>query len=315
MNQLIRNVALLFITFLFFGCLVADEIFLAPQEPEVSLQTRAEQSIQEYILKRSETETYNSYGFSELVVKKPVLIHKLDSLDRVVQMNPKNEIARQNRDTLQALVRANKIQRTAVLEHFFTLKSDSTDFVNVFEIKYTLDDTLGVLQTDPKIILTIPASYKTLLDYYFYEYTLFIAPTYAEARQMSRKFYQYFKAQQEELSLTTRKSDFLKHTLEICKLVKVNGKFEQDRIVQGLFKLYMKERRKDIKLYEPIAFSSLFETIEENNDSLIGYYFFHKFTGEYAGAIDTNAVLIEMSPYYEIDQVFQLDQPYENYVN
>lgn len=314
MNPLIRNLSVVFLFILLSGCLIADEIFLEPPVPDVSLQTKAEKAIYQYIVKKSPNENYQSYGFSELIIRKPLHIQKRDSLDAALKKDPQNETLKAKRDTLNAFIKENNIERTAVLEHFFTLKNDTVDAINIFEIKYTLNDTLGVKETNPQIILTLPESYETTLDYYFYEYTIFIAPTYAEARQMSRKFYYYFKTQQEKLMLSTRKSDFLKHTLEICKLVKVNGKFEQDRIVQELFKTYIKEKRADIKSYTPVEFSPLYETIEESNDSLIEYYFFHKFTGEYNEKVDTNVVLIEMSPYYEIDQVFQLDQPFENYV-
>jgi hypothetical protein len=297
------------------GCLIADEIFLEPQKPKESLQTRAEKSVANYIRNQKGTTDYLSYGFNTVTIKKPVLINQLDSLNELVEKNPKDPTLKASRDSLQKFVHERNIERTALIKHFFTLKSDSAQQLNIFEIEYTLNDTLGVKSFNPEIALTLPASYKIYLDYYFYEHTLFIAPTYNEARQMSRTFYRYFKDHIETLQLSSRKSDFLKHTLEICKLIKVNGKFEQNRIVQSLFNIYMKEKRKDISDYHPLKYSDLYETKNDSDNSIVGYYFFHKFTGEYAEKVDTNVVLIELSPYYEIDQVFQLDQPFENYVN
>ena len=312
--RLIFLIVILFATTLS-GCLIADEIFLVQPKPEESLQTRAEKSVANFIRTQEGTTDYLSYGFNTVSIKKPVLLHQLDSLNDLVDKNPKDAASKASRDSLQKFVHENNIERTALIKHFFTLKSDSARKINIFEIEYTLNDTLGVKSFNPEIVLTLPVSYKIYLDYYFYEHTLFIAPTYNEARQMSRTFYQYFKSHMETLQLSSRKSDFLKHTLEICKLIKVNGKFEQNRIVRALFTIYMREKRKDITSYTPLKYSDLFETKNDSDNSVVGYYFFHKFTGEYAEKADTNVVLIELSPYYEIDQVFQLDQPFENYVN
>lgn len=315
MNPRILQVIFITLTIFLSGCLIADDIFLTPPEPKESLQDRAEKSVTQYILKQKGTTDYLSYGFNAVTIKKPLLIERLDSLNKVVKNQPKNNAAEKSRDSLQQYIYDRNIERTAIIKHFFTLKSDSSKTLNIFEIEYTLNDTLAVKSAKTEIILALPVSYKILLDYYFYEHTLFIAPTYNEARQMSRTFYRFFKNHQETLTLSTRKSDFLKHTLEICKLIKVNGKFQQNRIVRALFAIYIKEKRKDISDYTPLKSSDLFETKNESDDSVVGYYFFHKFTGEYAGSLDTNVVLVEMSPYYEIDQVFQLDQPFENYVN
>ena len=126
----------------------------------------------------------------------------------------------------------------------------------------------------PQILLEVPASYRLIVDYYANEYTIFRAQSYTEGRKMSNKFYAFFKNQLETYTTTTAKSNFLKHVLEICRYVKLTGEFEQDFIAQNLLKTYLNEKRPDISEYEPLDFSELYETKNNADNSVLGYYFF-----------------------------------------
>ena len=189
--------------------------------------------------------------------------------------------------------------------HLFSLASDSTG-LSILEIDYTLNDQLQVIDIHPKIVLTLPLDYVKVTDYFMQEYTIFNAPTYEEAKNLSIQFYNFFKEKMETYPIVSTKSDFLHHTLDICKIVQDQRVFDQNYIAQSVLKSYVVKNRTDIIDYRALEFSPLYET--NKDDSLVGYYFFHKFMGSYRDVLDTNVVLVEFSPYYQVDKIFQLTE-------
>ncbi len=313
----LRVILVLFLTStLLQSCFIADEFFTKEvKEPvKLDLQTTAEKNIRQKIQSTLKDETYTPYGFSELTIIKPLEIQNLESLEARLRQNKGDTILIRKIEENKTYIKENKIERMAELDHFFTIISNE-ETIDVMEIKYILNDTLAVKTMSPKIILSVPVSYQLILEYYFNEHTIIIAQTYAEGKRLSKTFYRFFKDQLETFETVEDKSNFLEHTLAICKLVKLKGNFDQDFIVQTLLKLYMGEEREDIEEYEPLKFSELYETKNNKDNSVVGYYFFHKFIGKFDNQKDTNVVLVEFSPYYEVDQIFQLEGSFESYTN
>jgi hypothetical protein len=296
------------------GCFVANQFFVPEPEETIDLQTQAELNAAENTKASLKNEIYKPYGFSSLKIKKPIALLELEQLESELALSPGDTTLMRKVAEKKTYIKTRRIERTANFDHFFTLANDSTEMLSILEVNYSFNDTMAVKKMIPKIFLELPNSYELMIDYYFNEYTIFIAQTYAEGKKMSRTFYRFFKDQLETYETIERKSAFLKHTLEICRLVKLTGKFDQDFIVQSLFQTHLSEKRTDITDYDPLDFSDLYETKNNANDSIVGYYFFHKFSGNYADQKDTNVVLVEFSPHYEVGQIFQLENPFESYI-
>ncbi len=311
--QLKKSLGLIFLFVAFQSCYIADTIFLIPiqeeAEPE-SLQTKCENQIKKYIAERSPKEIYNSYGFSELKIIKPVELVQLEELEEKALNDPSNKNLQEEYNQKKAIIEELGIKTSIELGHLFTLSSDSTG-LSILEVEYTLNDKLQVTDMHPKILLIVPLDYSRVTDYFLKEYTIFNAPTYEEAKNLSTQFYNFFKEKMETYPTVSTKSSFLHHALDICKIVQDQRVFDQNFISQSVFKTYLQKNRTDIKNYTAMEFSPLYET--NKDDSLLGYYFFHKFMGSYRDVLDTNVVLVEFSPYYQVDKIFQLTETFESY--
>lgn len=309
--QKLLGIILLFLSFQ--SCYIADSIFLVPSqtaEEEKSLQVKCETNVKEYIAERAAKELYTSYGFSELKIIKPLEIAQLEALEEKALNDPTNKSLQDEYSQKKAVIEERGIKTTLELGHLFSLASDSTG-LSILEIDYTLNDQLQVIDIHPKILLTLPLDYAKVTDYFMQEYTIFNAPTYEEAKNLSIQFYNFFKEKMETYPIVSTKSDFLHHALDICKIVQDQRVFDQNYIAQSVLKSYVEKNRTDIIDYRALEFSPLYET--NKDDSLVGYYFFHKFMGSYRDVLDTNVVLVEFSPYYQVDKIFQLTGTFESY--
>jgi len=103
------------------------------------------------------------------------------------------------------------IKKTISIQ-FIIFPRELTLNLQIFETKFTLNDTLGVKDLDPMILLTVNEKQRDVLLYYFYEYTIFLKGTYQESKETSKEFYDFFTAHIESLSSVDAKSKFLKHT-------------------------------------------------------------------------------------------------------
>ena len=99
----------------------------------------------------------------------------------------------------------------------------------------------------------------------------------------------------------------------MTRQVKLKGSFDQQYVLERESNIHLKNNRPDITEYEDLKFSDLYQTTSENSDEVTGYYFFHKFIGSFKEQKDTNVVLIEFNPYYEIDKIYQMDRPFAQY--
>lgn len=297
------------------ACTITDDLFIEKKEEPINLQKIAESNVSAFINSQLDSsEIYKSYGFTSLKITKPLAFEQLETLEKELLSTPNDSSLIRQIQAKKAFIKEEQLERNAKFDHVFTITSDTTS-IGILELNYRLNDTLGVIDWTPKIALNVPPSYSLIIDYFFREHTLFMAPSYAEARNLSRAFYSYFKTQLETFNTVDSKSAFLKHTLNVCLELKAFGTFDQNKITQAIFKRYIKEERTDLTEYIPLEFSELYETKNNSDSSLVGYYFFHKFSRNYSSQIDTNLVLVEFSPYYEVGKIFQLEGTMESYTN
>lgn len=297
------------------GCYIADEIFVN-QEKELppSLQEQSETSVTKWINTKLKDETYTPYGFSKIKIIKPKEIVEVENLEKQLKSTPEDSTKANEIRQKRKYLRDNNIESKITLDHIFTFAKD-TNALTIFEIEYILNDTLAVQRINPKILLNLPYSYSSILPYYIKEYTIFAASSYSEGRKLSRSFFRFYKTKLEEFSDIDEKSAFLEHTLDMSIYVKEKGNFDQNYIKKELLTKHMLKNRPDIADYAGKRYSELYETRNNEDNSLIGYYFFHEFIGTFNSQTDTNVVLVEMNEYYQIGSVFQLDQPFNTYTN
>jgi hypothetical protein len=292
------------------SCYFVNDIFDPPEEKKQSLQDLSQESVSNYLKKTTKGETYEPFGFGNLTIHKPEEILELERLEKKFKLNPSIEldssIARKKR-----FIQLNKIERTIVLDHFFTL-TDSVGKLKIFETNFTLNDTLGVKELSANIMLHLSSKYKDALSYYFYEYNIFNSPSYYESRNLSSNFYAFFKEELEKRDGRVQKTAFLLHALKMTYQVKLRGEFNQQVILEKMVTDYIVAERKDISDYRGLDFSELYQTQNEQEE-LMGYYFFHKFIGSFQEQLDTSVVLIEFSKFYEIDMIYQMDRPFGTY--
>lgn len=294
------------------SCYFVDDIFDPPKEKEPSLQVQSQKAVGKYLRLNAEG-TYEPFGFSTLTIHKPVEIIELESLEKKNKSQPSVEldsaIAQQKR-----IIKRGEIERTLDLDHFFTIK-DTSGRLTVFETNFILNDTLGVKDISAKIMFQMSGTYEEALTYYFYEYNIFATSSYYESRTLSSDFYSFFKAELEKRNNLQQKSAFLLHVIKLTHQVKKKGAFNQQTILELNVINFMKTRRPDITEYKELTFSELYETQDEKSLEVNGYYFFHKFIGSFEGQLDTNVIMVEFSPYYEIGNIFQMDRPFDPYFN
>lgn len=294
------------------SCFFADTIFEPPASKETSLQELSQKAVSSYLEDQTQKD-YRPFGFGVITIRKPLEIVELEELQEKADQKPSAEY-----DTLilqkKAFIEENRIERSISLDHFFTL-TDSLGKITVYETNFILNDTLGVKDVSAEIILPLGRKLLPALENYFYEYNIFLTPSYYESLNLSSNFYAFFKSELERREGIQEKSDFLLHTLKLTEQVAKEGAFEQEKILQRQVKQYMSKERGDVKSYEPLSFSDLYQKMQEENENVKGYYFFHKFMGTYQEVRDTNVVLIEFNPYYEMEQIYQMDRPFDQYFN
>lgn len=311
-----RYLLLLGLVLFLYGCPIADEIFLPSKEKpaSLSLQERSELAVTTRIKSQLENESYEPYGFSAIKIIKPKAIIELEQLEEKLKQTPKDSALYKEVQKKQDDIREKNIESKITIDHIFSLTKDSNQ-TTLLEVEYLLGDTLAVQKIKPKIQLKLPIIYHSILPYYFNEYTIFATDSYAEGRKLSRAFFRFYKTKLETFNEIDEKSAFLKHALSMSLYVKQIGKFDHDYIKKNLFDQYLSDNYSTISDYKPLNYSALYETRKEGDNSLVGYYFFHEFIRTFNAETDTNVVVVEMNPYYQIHNVSQLDKPFETYTN
>jgi hypothetical protein len=301
------------ITFLLHSCFIADEFFLPPEKPaeeKINLQAQTEREIRKAILSDTLNKNYVIYDFSPIKIIVPYLI---DSLERLQSISPKTGKDSINIKQLKQYIRDNNIRKTIKTTHFFTL--DYTDSTTaIIESEYTLNDTLSIIKSIPKTFAVTSNSLIKNLPNYFYERTIFQSGSYEDSRKLSIAFYTFFKDRFDQLSGIEERGLFLQHALRMTKMVSELGEFNQTAMLEKLTSDYIVREKKEIKDYKSLGFSNLYETLNEEDSTLLGYYFFHNFIGTFNDQADTNVVLVEFNPFYQIEHIFQMDQSFDTYL-
>ena len=298
--------------FLLSGCYFADDLFLEdPPPPPKSLQERSQDAVEAYIRKGITSETYMPYGFSDVEIHVPAELLELEKLeaDRKNGINTSSQT-----DSIiaakRAFTEAYHIQRTVLIEHFFTLKT-TTGKLQILEAKYVLNDTLGVMDVTPVTILEMPDYYEQALNYFFHDYTIFIANSISEGRSLSNRFYTFFKTELEKRTDVNSRSAFYENCIRITETVRSTGQFDPNGVAQALAFNHMLELQDSTSSYRSIAFSPLYEKSE--GVTTTGYYIFHKFSETINEERDTLVLRFDFSKYYEIESKTNIDPPFESY--
>jgi len=294
------------------SCYIADNMLLESQSTKEPLNLKVEKEISNYIKENAENYIYKNYGFSELIIKKPAELIVLDDLKRKqafdsTQVNIKTQILE-----VESIIKAKNLKYSLEMDHEYALRNKKTGEIELFETKFTLADSLKVKNIKPLLNITLLIDDVAIFENYFYETPIFLSGTYLENRNLSSQFYNFLKEHQNELTTIKEKSDFLIHSLNLCKEIKKDGTFDQSYY---LLKLADKEIRSDSTIlnYKSIEYSGLFETIV--NEKITNYHYYHSFKNSTSGVADTALVYIEFSPYYELRSISTPSNTYEKYFN
>jgi hypothetical protein len=304
----------LIIAFTLFGlnsCFIADDLLTENKKTGLTLQGKVENSVKDYIKLKSDGYNYYKYGFSKIIIHKPIELAQLDNLKISLQKHKEfKEIIEAKIKTKEQYIKDNDISYTLEVDHTFSLTSQTTKKIELFETKYFLSDKIEVIKELPLLATQLNQDQETLFADYFFETDIFMTGDYYESKQLSKEFYTYFKQHQEYLPNLKLKSDFLIHSLFVIGETKEIGEFNYDRILRKLASNRLKNNGIIID-YKSIEFSELNEIKKDN--LLKGYYFFHKFSHSINNENIISVLLIEFSPYYELTEILEVKAPYEKY--
>ena len=296
------------------GCFIADDIFIEPEPPKPpSLQKSCEEAVELYIRERAGTKTYRPYGYTQVVIQVPQELINLEEMEQDRELGFGEGAKTDSIIAARRLyVETNNIQRTATIEHFFTLK-DANGYLEVLEVKYVLNDTFAVIDFEPITMLRISDYYEQAVSFFFHRYNLFSSPDINEARKLSNAFYSFFYNQLDREEGVDARSAFYFNCLKITEEVRATGVFDANRIAQLLAKDALVNSVPSTVQLISLQFSPLYEKSSEN--AIQGYYIFYKFSQVTNGVTDTAAMRFDFTPYYEIESKTLLDPPFDNYFN
>ena len=308
-----KSIGFLLLLFTTYGCIIADEVVNNKSEYSGSLASKVKTAISDYIKKEYKDYQYYKYGFSKLVIHKPIELVKKDSL---LKLKPKTLEQKNNLkksiDSLTLLIDKKQISYWIEMDHFFNVKNKKSKQIELYEATFYLNDSFQVIKTKPLVFIELSNKEEVIFSDFFFESPIFYANTYLESQEMSHKFYEFFKTELENKKGITEKSNFIKHIIWVCDEVKTEKSFKLNEIFKKLTIISFSNNQQ-IKNYKPLGFSNVFEIKEDN--VLKNYYFFHKFSHSKANSMVEDAVYVAFTPYYELTDVFQLEQPIEQYFN
>ncbi|MGV6860905.1 MAG: hypothetical protein ACWA41_03985 [Putridiphycobacter sp.] len=302
----------LVLTLGFSSCILVEDAISDKSTTKGNLESKIQDSVEVYVKKNFPDTKYYKYGFSQLIIHKPLELIQLDSLKQLKENQGSTANLEAQITTLEQDIKKDKIGYWFELDHVFRIKESSSDSVELFESKFFLNDSLRVINSKLLRYNHLSKSEENSYGDFFYEHPIFKAADYYQSQQLSHNFYNYFKLELEKRSGVKNKSEFLTHIIWLCQKIKVKGEFNQDEVLRDLTQQNFIENPK-IESYKSIEFSNLRQINED--DKLKNYYFFHKFSHLTDGNVIENAVYVSFSPYYEIEDIFQLEKPFEQYFN
>ncbi len=308
-----KPIVFLFLFFILTGCFIADELVYNKSEYTGSLSTKVKNAISIYIKTEYKEYSYYKYGFSNLIIHKPTELVERDSLLNVKAKTNEQKTNLENKiDSLNLVIKQNNIKYWMEMDHFFNVKNKNSNQIELYEATFYLNDSLQVINTKPLLFLELTKNEEDVFSSFFFESPIFYAETFYESQKISRDFYEFFKVELENRKGITKKSKFLKHIIWVCGQVKTTKAFNLESILSQLtINNFLNNQQ--IKDYKTLKFSKVFEIKEDN--VLKNYYFFHKFSHSKNDTIIESAVYVGFSPYYELTDIYQLNEPIEPYFN
>ena len=286
------------------SCLIADDYFTENKKYKISLDKKVKKEITNYIIENSDNYIYKNYGFSQLIITKPVELIVLDDLKNKQALDSTNIDIKLQISKIEKIIKDKNIRYSLEMDHIFSIKNKLTDEIDLFETNFKLADSITVTETTPLLNIKLTPKKLTIFENYFYETPLFSSTDIQDNKILSEKFYTFLKQHQNNLIGIKIKSNFLDHSLNLCNEIKEDGTFDQSYF---LTKLADQKLRSDSSIinYKSVKYSELFET--KDGELLVNYYFFHTFIQLENNTSDTSTVYIEFSPYYELTAISEID--------
>jgi hypothetical protein len=304
-------ILLIILVFSISSCFIADDLYGEKKKPRLSLKQKTQIAISSYIKENINNESYYKYVFSDLIIHKPKELILLDNLKKDRDNDNLDKDTLELKITkLEADIDAGGLSYSLEMDHVFSLTGEEK--IDLLETRFFLNDKLEVSELRPLIELKLDEKQEDIFASYFFERVIFQTEDYYQSKKMSKSFYDHFKKHQQEIVGVKAKSDFMSHVLMLCNEVKGSGYFNQGLTLQKITKKQLKLKYEKMEL-ESLNFSTLFEINE--NETLKGYYFFHKFSDSKSDLPDTNVVYVGFSPYYELVDLVEVERPFNQYFN
>ena len=299
----------LILVLLLSGCIIADEFLENKPNQKGNLEVKVKKAVVDYIIHAEPNYHYYGYGYSELIIHKPVELILLDSLKKT---RTKTELINERIKEIETKIKEEKIKYSLQIDHFYQLKHKINKTIELFETRFYLNDLLKIEDTKPLVYLPVSKEEQIIFNDLFYETPIFKTSDYYQSQKISSDFYKFFKNELERKKTLEEKSMFLKHIIWVCQQVKEKGSFNIKEVLTTLTIKTIKDKN-IYSNYIPVKFSELFET--RKGDVLVNYYFFHKFIHLINHNEVVDGLCITFSPYYEISEIIPLQKPIDEYFN
>ena len=296
------------------SCFVVDTL-LEEDEPQLTLpfEVIVKDSIYHYIQRgKSRDQKYLSYGYEPLKIIVPQTLKDIELWEsRRGQSSFNQQMVEQKIAILDSIRRAQNLKRKISQEHIFSLNNRKDAFTDVQRVIFTLSNELNVIDLKPVYQVQLTTNQERLFAKFFYETPIIKAYSYTESQKLSKSFYQYFKDELNRKDNIFDRNNFLMHIIRVLESVSVDNTFNVQTVAQASLMDYMTKKRADIVGYTPKDFSALYEINEDDN--LIGYYFFHTFMYEIDDNVEVMSIYVKFNPFYEVKRITETDQDYDVY--
>jgi len=278
-------------------------------QSNVVFEEKIKNQVTNYInSKLNEGDVYEPVGFSEITIIKPYEFAVLEELEfanstKLATKNIKEEI-----EELKEYIETNNISYIFQINHVFLLYNNFQK-VDILEVTYQLNDTFGIINYNPVILLNTPMSNRAIFLKFYNKIPIFKTASEYENQKVSNQFYGFFKNKLYQIPDIEKRSEFLEHILFLVNEVFIDGEFKQKKV---LMKIAYNFLINQFNSYNPNVFSKLFEI--KNDEILDGYYFFHKFSHSNENMeVEFLVYYLKFSPYYELENFLPMQKPYEKY--
>ncbi len=315
------------------GCLYnyPTTIDTTEKAEEKTEQQRAEEAIEKHIITSfSKLGRYKGYKYGHLYSLKPKEIVELDQLFELKKLLP--EMEENYGDKLPQLIADNdsaivakkkeikekKIYHTFELSHIFKITGQD-NVVKLYEYKFTLYPNYKIKNAEQVMYAELTKQEDEMFYYFIMQYPLYeTADTYSDNKKNEATYKQFNAALEQEKE---HKAELLKSILVMVKYIRINNKFDEERISWILSGKWLHENKKDWKNYKAIAYSTL-EPLgiplenEEGESEMrhIGYKLYHRYSiDNEKGQTMEKAIYFEFDLNFVITGVLDVAPPYDHY--